>query len=389
MNDQNTPAATTSVIRQSFSVSFQYPVVFTSDSLHPDNPALRDVLTAHDPARRHRVAIVLDEGLERAFPHLRGSIARYFEQHRTRLELAGAPLTIPGGEVVKNDSTFVDRLHAHFHENRIDRHSFILVAGGGSVLDAVGYAAATTHRGLRHVRMPTTVLAQADSGVGVKNGINAFGAKNFLGTFVPPFGVVNDVIFLDNLPARDRVAGLAEAVKVSLIRDGSFFAWIESHAAALAGGERDALPVAIRRCAELHMKQIAQGGDPFESGSARPLDFGHWAAHKIESLTRNELRHGEAVALGLVLDSRYSVEAGLLPAAEFARIYGLVQALGLPRWHDALLSPDLLGGLQDFREHLGGDLTITLITGIGTAIEVHEMDEHKIRLSLDWMRAHA
>jgi 3-dehydroquinate synthase len=228
--------------------------------------------------------------------------------------------------------------------------------------------------------------------VGVKNGINAFGAKNFAGTFVPPYAVINDRRFLERLPARERVAGMAEAVKVSLIRDGAFFAWLESRADALAAADPDALASSIHRCAELHLRHIATGGDPFERGSARPLDFGHWAAHKLEAMTAHELRHGEAVAIGLLLDSRYSFEAGLLAEADLARIERLLGALGLPRWHQALLAtgadgqPAVLAGLDDFREHLGGDLTITLLRGIGQAVEVHEVHHPLVGRALSWMR---
>ena len=212
----------------------------------------------------------------------------------------------------------------------IDRQSFALAVGGGAVLDAVGFAAAIFHRGVRHIRCPTTVLAQADSGVGVKNAINAFGLKNLLGTFAPPFAVINDSAFLDKLPARDKRAGIAEAVKVALIRDADFFTWLEAEAEALARFAPNVLDTLVRRCALLHMRQIAHGGDPFEMGSARPLDYGHWAAHKLEMLTRNALRHGEAVAIGIALDARYSVLAGLLPEGEELRIAQAAGTAGFP-----------------------------------------------------------
>ena len=217
------------------------------------------------------------------------------------------------------------------------------------------------------------------------------GIKNFLGTFVPPHAVLCDATFLIRLPRRDAIAGLAEAVKVALIRDADFFAWIEDNAAALAAQDLEALTRLIRRCAELHLRHIAAGGDPFERGSARPLDFGHWAAHKLESLTQHEVRHGEAVAMGMLLDSRYAVELGFLPEPEFIRIHQTLRALGLPLWHHALRAtgprgePALLEGLDDFREHLGGDLTITLLRGPGSAIEVNEMDRTAILRALDWM----
>jgi 3-dehydroquinate synthase len=379
---------------QRFSVAFEYPVVFTWDAFDPDNSALVQTLADGDAERRHRVLPILDAGLEQAWPELRPRLVSYLERHATRLTLAGEPLAIPGGEHTKNDPGLLATLHGHFQAHRMDRHSFVLVVGGGCVLDTVGYAAATCHRGLRLVRMPSTVLGQNDSGIGVKNGVNAFATKNFLGTFAPPYAVVNDLRLLERLPLRERLSGLAEAVKVALIRDADFFAWLESHAAALVGFEPPAVATMIRRCAELHLRHIATSGDPFEQGSARPLDFGHWAAHKLETLTGHELRHGEAVAIGLVLDSRYSADVGLLPAADVDRIASLVARLGLPRWHPALEAVDgngrrrVLEGLAEFREHLGGDLTVSLLREIGRSVEVHEMDPARIEKAILWMHEH-
>jgi 3-dehydroquinate synthase len=382
------------VLRQKIAVPFEYPVVFTRGAFDPANRALVDVLAEREPSRRHRVLVVMDAGFAAAWPEVPGQIESYFARHATQLELVTPALEIPGGEAAKNDPAIIDRLHAHFHQHRIDRHSYVLIVGGGAVLDAAGYAAATAHRGLRSVRVPTTVLSQNDSGVGVKNGVNAFEAKNFLGTFVPPNAVICDVGFLARLPRRDAIAGLAEAVKVSLIRDPSFFDWIEGAAPALAAQDLEALAQLIRRCAELHLVHIATGGDPFEHGSARPLDFGHWAAHKLEALTHHEVRHGEAVAMGILLDSRYALETGMLAPGDFDRIHRTLAALGLPLWHDQLLAPGrdgdrpaLLDGLEDFREHLGGELTVTLIRGVGRGVEVNQMDHPTILKALDWMRA--
>ncbi len=260
------------------------------------------------------------------------------------------------------------------------------------MLDAIGLVAATTHRGVRHIRIPTTVLAQNDSGVGVKNGVNLHGVKNFVGTFAPPFAVLNDIEFIMMLPDRDKIAGMAEAVKVSLIRDPQFFAWIEHNMDDLATFERTAMAYMIRRCAELHMRQIGEGGDPFESGSARPLDYGHWSAHKLENLTRHQVRHGEAVAIGVALDARYSVLSGLLQQGEEERICALLEYLGFDLWHPALGKIGangewaILDGLKDFQEHLGGELSVTLLAGIGVGIEVHEIDTDRMRQAILWLK---
>ncbi|HVU49415.1 MAG TPA: 3-dehydroquinate synthase [Polyangia bacterium] len=382
-------------MRQSFSVPFEYDVTFTRDAFAPDNGALLEAFTRREPARRHRVLPIVDSGLAAAYPELPGWLTAYFTRHAERLELVAPPALVVGGEAAKNDPQVVARLHALFHEHHLDRHSFALVVGGGAVQDAAGFAAATCHRGLRTVRVPTTVLSQNDSGVGVKNGVNLLGSKNFVGSFAPPFAVVNDARFLERLPRRDRLAGLAEVIKVALIRDGAFFASVEADAGALAALDLDATEEVVRRCAALHLRHIATGGDPFELGSARPLDFGHWTAHKLESMTAHELRHGEAVAIGIVLDSRYAALAGLLAEADFTRIHAVVRRLGLPSWHDALAIRAaggrlaVLDGLREFREHLGGELTVTLVRGIGHALEVHEMDAALVEEAIVWMRAAA
>lgn len=381
------------VYRQRFSVAYDFPVCFTEGLFRSDNPLFRDTLCRLEPDQQHRVVVFIDAGLLTALPGLSGEIEAYFRRHADRLSLAVPPEAVPGGEAAKNDPALVERLQRRLLDLGIDRHAFVVAVGGGAVLDLIGFVAATTHRGVRHVRVPTTVLAQDDSGVGVKNGVNAFGIKNFVGSFAPPFAVLNDFALLAELDPRDKVAGMAEAVKVALIRDRDFFLWLEEKAEALRRFEPQALRRLIRRCAELHMRQIAQGGDPFENGSARPLDYGHWSAHKLEALSRHALRHGEAVAIGIALDARYSVLSGLLPRGEEERVCRLLQRLGFTLWHPALRrrAEDgglaLLAGLREFREHLGGVLTITLLAGLGEGIEVHDMEEERILAALDWLEA--
>jgi 3-dehydroquinate synthase len=256
------------------------------------------------------------------------------------------------------------------------------------VLDMVSFAAAIAHRGIRVIRFPTTVLAQADSGVGVKNSINLFGKKNFIGTFVPPFAVINDVEFLDTLEPRDRIAGVIEAVKVALLKDAPFFNDIAANAARVAT-DNAILHRVIARSAELHLQHICGNGDPFELGSARPLDFGHWAAHKLESMTGHRLRHGEAVAIGIALDLSYSVRKGFLDRATAQRIIGVLETIGFQLWDEALDSREgdgshtLIAGLREFREHLGGELHITLLRAIGASFEVTDMDESLILESIE------
>ncbi len=378
--------------RVCFSVRFDYPVHFIRSTFDDTSPILAASI---NPGRKApvRFAVFVDANLARSAPALIPAIRRYASAYAGRIELAATPAIVAGGETVKNDPDLVHQMHKQLLELGLDRHESVLAIGGGAVLDAVGYAAATFHRGVRLIRMPSTVLAQNDAGVGVKNGINAFGVKNLVGCFAPPVAVINDLDLLDSLPERERRAGMAEAVKVALIRDEKFYCWIEDQATALVNGDREALAHLILRCAELHLAQIAGAGDPFESGSARPLDYGHWVAHKLEALSHHELRHGEAVAIGMALDARYAVLRGLLAEADADRIEWLLKTLGFDLWHPSL---DLRGsdgrlrflaGLEEFRTHLGGHLSITLLTGLGACVEVHELDEACILAACNFLRS--
>ena len=383
--------ARTTVDWQQFSVPYEFPVYFTVDLFDPANESLIEAMCRLEPDKRNRCLFFVDDGLIQARPELVEDIKAYAAHHVSELDLVTDPIAVPGGEKIKSNLHFVETIQQALFDHHIDRHSYVLAIGGGAVLDAVGLVAATAHRGIRHIRIPTTVLAQSDSGVGVKNGVNLYGVKNYIGTFAPPFAVLNDIEFVTCLGARDKIAGMAEAVKVALIRSVEFFGWLEMNADALSVFERGAMASMIRRCAGLHMHQICHGGDPFEMGSARPLDYGHWSAHKLESLTRHHVRHGEAVAIGMALDARYSVLAGLLASGGEDRICFLLEHLGFDLWHPALQKynaeggSEILVGLRDFREHLGGELTITLLAELGVGIEVHEMDETLIAQSIDWL----
>jgi 3-dehydroquinate synthase len=243
------------------------------------------------------------------------------------------------------------------------------------------------------VRFPTTTLSQGDGGVGVKNGVNYFGKKNWIGSFAVPYAVVNDFAFLESLPARERRNGIIEAIKVALIRDGAFFEQIEAMAADLAELKQEALEKVVQRSAELHVEHIATSGDPFELGSVRPLDFGHWAAHKLEQLSEYRLRHGEAVAIGIALDVTYARLRGLLAPVAAARVLSLLERLGFELFASELLHTDehgqllVVAGLEEFREHLGGELTITLLSDIGQGVEVHEMDSRAVIRAIEILRS--
>ncbi|MFA7060978.1 MAG: 3-dehydroquinate synthase [Pedobacter sp.] len=360
-------------IRQQFNVSYSYPVIFTRGLFDNENSALVDLMRENG-RESNRALVVIDSEVARLTPGLLERISKYAQIHSPLIEFVAPPFQVRGGEICKHEPVEVERIHSLIERHRICRHSFIIAIGGGAVLDAAGYAAATAHRGIRLIRLPTTVLAQNDAGVGVKNGINAFGRKNFLGTFAPPFAVINDLDFLNTLNVRDLRSGIAEAIKVGLIRDRAFFDFLYSVRAELACFEPSAMERMIVRCAELHLEHIASAGDPFENGSSRPLDFGHWNAHKLEELTGSELRHGEAVAIGIALDSLYSRHQGLLGDLDLHRILTILEDIGFMLYHPALSWLDVDKALSEFREHLGGELSIPLLEGIGRKIEVHEID---------------
>lgn len=369
-------------LSQSFSVKFEYQVYFTTGLFNKTNNLFNDFLQGSGtPASLRKILFVADKGVLDAHPKLIAEIQEYFA-FSNHVRLIPDILVVPGGEVVKNDITYFDSVVEAVNTYGIDRHSYIVAIGGGSVLDMVGYAAAVSHRGIKHIRIPTTVLSQNDSGIGVKNGINFFSKKNFLGTFMPPAVVFNDDDFLKTLTDREWRSGISEAVKVALLKDEQFFNWIEKNTGALVQRDMETMNYLVWKCAQLHMEHIA-GNDPFESGSSRPLDFGHWSAHKLEYLSNFEVRHGEAVAMGIALDTVYSDLSGRLPSAQSTRIIQTLQSLGFEVSHPLLQidkdNSPILAGLEEFREHLGGQLTIMLLNAIGEGEEVHEIDTNLLK----------
>nr|MCU0780149.1 3-dehydroquinate synthase [Akkermansiaceae bacterium] len=355
-------------------VVFHHRVLFTRRAFAPDNRAVAELLLA---GGGRKAVVVIEDAVAAAWPELAADIAVYFGG--LKVALSGT-YRFPGGEEVKADDSLTGQLWQCIDRHHLDRHSYVLAVGGGAFLDVAGFAAATAHRGVRLLRFPTTTLSQADSGVGVKCGINCFGKKNWVGSFAVPFAVVNDFDFLSSQTPEVNRTGLIEAVKVALVKDRSFFEWIEQHLDQLRALEPETVAACVERSALLHARHIATGGDPFETGSSRPLDFGHWAAHKLESLTKYALSHGAAVAVGLALDTLFSVECGMLAAATGRRVTAVLRGLGLGTYHPALDWKDAAGrrlvmaGLDEFREHLGGTLTVLLLRDIGVGENVHRID---------------
>jgi len=380
------------LIRQQIQVRYDYPVVFTRDVFSLENNTLPEILLGifgdhPSPA----AALYIDKALVGGHPGLELRATAFLRQKLPRLQVAFTR-TLAGGERLKSSPLIVDQLIDEMAAARLDRHSAVLVVGGGAVLDTVGYAASLVHRGLKVIRLPTTVLSQNDGGVGVKTAVNHAAGKNFLGTFAPPAAVINDFNFLRSLPDHEWRAGIAEAFKVALIKDAAFFDWLCDAACSLRNREEAAMEQLVFRCAELHLQHIRESGDPFETGTARPLDFGHWLAHELELMSGYQLGHGAAVAIGIAVDSLYAESLALISSDTADRLLrGLMQS-GFELWHEALEhveadgSPVVLAGLEKFREHLGGKLCITLPSGPGRRVEVNEIGKKQMAGAIQRLR---
>ncbi len=361
-----------------FTVPLVHRLRITGDVAGPDFDQLLGVLQGGD-AGPPKVFVVAEMALAK-------NAARICEQLKAaaELDLVAEPCLVEGGEEIKNTSDVVQRLLHQINDVNLDRRSYIVAIGGGAFLDAVGFAAAIAHRGIRLVRLPTTTLAQADSGVGVKNAINYFDKKNWIGTFAVPWAVINDATLLESLSDRDFRSGFSEAVKVSLLKDQHDFAWLCEHASEIRQRNMTVAGRAIHRSCMLHLRHITEGGDPFEMLEARPLDFGHWSAHRLEPLSNFALRHGEAVGIGVAIDCIYSMLKFGFPESDMHKAITALRDVGLPLWHSALRPVDrLMQGLEEFRQHLGGRLTITMLRGVGDPINVHEIDDAVMKQSIE------
>lgn len=365
------------VLGGDLSVGFTHRVRFCRGALDrrsgAPSPIAEEIarIVERDEGFRGRLLPVVDGGFAEANPGFVQALLDAIAEGHGPMPETARPLVLPGGEHAKNDPMVVEEILDALDAARICRRSIVLAVGGGAVLDVAGYAAATFHRGVRLLRMPTTTLAQDDAAMGVKNGVNRRGKKNLLGTFAVPSAVLCDLDLLRSLSDRDWRSGFAEAVKIAVIRDAGLFDRLERDAEAIRDRDEAAAEAVVRRSAELHLRHILAGGDPFELGTARPLDFGHWAAHRLEAMSGHRITHGEAVSIGVALDSTIAMLAGRLDEPSHRRILATLRGLGLPVAAPELSDVDgLLRGLEEFREHLGGEATIAMPTRIGASEDV-------------------
>jgi len=371
------------------SVPFVHRLRFTQDVFGDERHVLADVLEPSE-GQPARVQFWVDANVAAAHPDLETKIAQFSDALGDQVIPIGDVQTVPGGEDIKNDVQGLAGMLKVFNKADLDRRSYAVVIGGGAVLDAVGFAASIAHRGLRMVRLPTTTLSQGDSGIGVKNGVNLFRKKNWLGCYSVPWAVINDAKLLSTLDHRDFLCGFSEAVKVSLLKDASMLDILCESAQSIRQRNMSAAMPMIQQCAQLHMDHITNGGDPFEMLEARPLDFGHWSAHKLEAMSDFELRHGEAVGIGVAIDTVYSSLALGLPRSDAKRVLRCLADLGLPLddpyLHD---TRTLFNGLEEFRQHLGGRLTLTMLRGIGDPLDVHEVHRDLMLQAIDEVAEYA
>lgn len=381
-----------SVTQLQFDHSFSYPVYFIRDLFNPDNTFLLDAGIFKNQTNPSKTMVCIDGGLVTESPGILKQINQWFEHHDSFVTLVNEPVVFPGGESVKNSWEHVHRATQQMDENGMDRHATIIAVGGGALLDMVGFAASIFHRGIGLIRVPTTTLAQNDAGIGVKNGINQYGKKNCIGTFSLPLAVINDFCFLKTLPFDHFIGGVAEAFKIALIKDAEFFEFLEDNVKLLKQRDSHAMEQTIKICAQHHLDHIANSGDPFETGSSRPLDYGHWSAHKIEMLSGFSMGHGQAVSTGIALDSYYAWQCGWLSKIEFDRVISGLMQCGLPVFSPYLETRDTNGrleiekGLEEFRQHLGGRLTLTMPDGIGKKQDIHNLEFKKIEKGISFLK---
>ena len=355
-----------------FNLTWEYPVYFENHSLTNDCNALKKILSNF---KNMNMIIIADKGLMDLNSEIHHAVNNLNKKIKNLVNISRDPIIIPGGEHSKNDSNIINSLLSEFYNHNLCRNSLILVVGGGAVLDVGSYAASIYHRGIKTIRIPSTTLSQCDSGVAVKNGINSMGQKNMIGSFSPPVAVINDFALLNSLDHKDFYSGFSEIVKVALLKDKNLFSEIENISNSEYSKDKTILHKLIKQSCLHHLSHITNSGDPFERSEARPLDLGHWSAHKLEILTNFEITHGEAVSIGLIIDLTYGTLMGILPPEILKRTKDILHNFKLPTTHPILKEKDnLLQGLEDFRQHLGGELCIPLISEIGVPIDLNNID---------------
>jgi len=327
--------------------------------------------------RQKRCVIITDETVAKL--HLATLQTSLFDAG-----IKSTTITIAPGEASKC-STVWQHVVETLLTQQVDRHTTVVALGGGVVGDLAGFVAASTLRGLPFVQIPTTLLAQVDSSVGGKTGINAPQGKNLIGAFHQPNLVIADTGVLATLPPRERCAGYAEIVKAGLIADSGFYEWCETHASSFLAGNSGLLSEAIERAVRFKAKVV--GDDEFETkpnNGRALLNLGHTFGHALEAETGygKGLLHGEAVAAGLVLATHLSATLGLCPQEDTSRVAAHLNSVGLPTRIDGLHIDRLLSHMKQDKKMRDGRLTFVLTRGIGQAFTSDDVPEDTVRTVL-------
>ncbi|MFE3836987.1 3-dehydroquinate synthase [Pseudogemmobacter sonorensis] len=314
--------------------------------------------------KRPRVAVLTDETVAAAhLPALRAGLEAR--------GIAVSALALPAGEATKGWAEFT-RATEWLLEEKVERRDIVVALGGGVIGDLAGFAAAVLRRGVRFVQIPTSLLAQVDSSVGGKTGINTAQGKNLVGAFYQPSLVLADIGALDTLPPRDFLSGYGEVVKYGLLGDAGFFDWLEAHAPAMAGGERAARLHAVTRSVEMKARIVER--DETEEGDRALLNLGHTFCHALEKATgySGRLLHGEGVAIGCALAFELSQRLGLCAQEAPSRVRAHLKAMGMKV--DLADIPGDLPGAAALLDLMGqdkkvvdGKLRFVLARGIGEA----------------------
>lgn len=330
------------------------------------------------PQKRHRpLVLVCDTVVER---HHGKSLQRSLQRAGWNVYAQ----SLRGGEGIKTSST-IDRLHSNWLRAGHDRSTPIVAVGGGTIGDTVGFAAAIFMRGLPLWHVPTTIVAQVDSALGGKVGINHPKGKNLIGSFYQPAGVVIDPQFLSTLPVREFRSGLAEVLKYGVVADAHLFARCEKHLTDWADGSRSLDQLIIAKCASIKLRVV--GADERDTGARHILNFGHTLGHALEAWGRfKSLRHGEAVTLGMVAASWMALQRGVLAQRDFRRIERACRDIAPHPRHGRFEPADVTPYLAMDKKRAGGANAWVLPVGIGKVTIVRDMTDKEIVAALMFVR---
>jgi len=296
-------------------------------------------------------------------------------------ELHPSKILLPEGEAAKTWG-WAGKVVGRLIERGLDRKGVVVALGGGTVGDVAGFAASVYLRGIRVIQVPTTLLGQVDSGIGGKAAVNQARGKNLIGSFHQPSLVVSDTSFLRTLPPREVASGLGEVVKYGVISDAALLARVEEKVDSLLRADSGELTAVVSRCSAIKARYV-EADERDTRGIRAALNYGHTLGHAVETMSRHSVRHGEAVAIGMVAASRIAVRARLLKEADAMRQTSLLRALGLPTEVPDMSTTKLVRAMRKDKKAEAGAIRFVLPTGIGKPPVVREIPEAEIVRALE------